>query len=522
MATSSRHRSPQPAQSINSVDTSTPPKPRQPPVTLAKRLLFPALPTNDLPPLLKTATVPPELTAELYDFIALALRAFVNPWWTKITRYDKDFLPEITAVSTVVLQSLESRVLAADLSPLVFQDLPAIITQHYQDYRNAASKRSTSYAGGGALNTAHLFHQLQPHMALAADGRLEPEYFRQVIDHVLKSCLPAANYDAEAERYIVREVVLKVLLQDVIPKIIQPWFIQKVILDLLDPSEDFVPLKAPESTLTTVPPSSPSFSFHNIAVFFLSAVQSLSGFCLVLINTYKQAVSTIKLVNKSTPKGRSPSPSPPIPVVELTMPPTPLTPPISTTSSTSSIHSSINPIQTIITADPFISRPDNYALGPLLMFNEIFCTRERLASNMITTTMTLLTTLLMKFLDRLLPYTLDNNLSPQFVTNIVRIAKRTLFPNGYPAPAPPDPTPEEQAIIRARLVSWKPKGSLVHMFQLVLGRDHPATLAAALDPLTNAACNAHLVVLILDRVILALFPELGVHSEDTTSDDVSQ
>ncbi|KDQ30581.1 hypothetical protein PLEOSDRAFT_1035936, partial [Pleurotus ostreatus PC15] len=483
MATSSRHRSPQPAQSINSVDTSTPPKPRQPPVTLAKRLLFPALPTNDLPPLLKTATVPPELTAELYDFIALALRAFVNPWWTKITRYDKDFLPEITAVSTVVLQSLESRVLAADLSPLVFQDLPAIITQHYQDYRNAASKRSTSYAGGGALNTAHLFHQLQPHMALAADGRLEPEYFRQVIDHI-----------------------------------IQPWFIQKVILDLLDPSEDF----APESTLTTAPPSSPSFSFHNIAVFFLSAVQSLSGFCLVLINTYKQAVSTIKLVNKSTPKGRSPSPSPPIPVVELTMPPTPLTPPISTTSSTSSIHSPINPIQTIITADPFISRPDNYALGPLLMFNEIFCTRERLASNMITTTMTLLTTLLMKFLDRLLPYTLDNNLSPQFVTNIVRIAKRTLFPNGYPAPAPPDPTPEEQAIMRARLVSWKPKGSLVHMFQLVLGRDHPATLAAALDPLTNAACNAHLVVLILDRVILALFPELGVHSEDTTSDDVSQ
>ncbi|KAF4605422.1 hypothetical protein EYR40_004206 [Pleurotus pulmonarius] len=521
MPASSRHRSPQPAHSINSIDTSAPPKPRQQPVSLAKRLLFPALPTNDLPPLLKTATVPPELTAELYDFIALALRAFVNPWWTKITRYDKDFLPEITAILTVVLQSLESRVLAADLAPLVFQDLPAIITQHYQDYRNAASKRSTSYAGGGALNTAHLFHQLQPHMAVAADGRLDPEYFRQVIDHVLKSCLPAANYDAEAERYIVREVVLKVLLQDVIPKIIQPWFIQKVILDLFDPSEDLTPLKTPESTSTTALPPSPSFSFHNIAVFFLSAIQSLSGFCLVLINTYKQAVSTIKLVNKSTPKGRSPSPPLPTPVVELTMPPTPLTPPISTTSSTSSIHSPINTTQPS-PPDLSISQADNYALGPLLMFNEIFCTRERLASNMITTTMTLLTTLLMTFLDRLLPYTLYNNLSPQFVTNIVRIAKRTLFPNGYPAPPPPDPTPEEQATMRARLVSWKPKGSLVYMFQLILGRDHPATLAAALDPLTNAVCNAHLVVLILDRVILALFPELGVHSEDTTLDIVSQ
>ena len=31
------------------------------------------------------------------------------------------------------------------------------------------------------------------------------------------------------------------------------------------------------------------------------------------------------------------------------------------------------------------------------------------------------------------------------------ISKKTLFPNGYPAPPPPDPTPEEQIILRERL-----------------------------------------------------------------------
>ena len=36
---------------------------------------------------------------------------------------------------------------------------------------------------------------------------------------------------------------------------------------------------------------------------------------------------------------------------------------------------------------------------------------------------------------------------------IIRIAKKTLFPNGYLAPPPIDPTPEEQVVIRERLAA---------------------------------------------------------------------
>lgn len=236
----SRHR---PISSIHSASRSSPNKPPQQPISLAKRLLFPTLTTNALPPLLATPSTPPELTAELYDFIALALRAFVNPWWTKITRYDKEFLPEITRIVTVVVRSLEERVLATDLSPLVYHDIPIIITQHYTDYRNAASKLSTSYASGGALSLPQLFHQLQPHMAVSADGKINEEYFRHIIDHILKACLPPEDYAPEAERFIVREVILKVIVNDVLPKIIQPWFIQKTILDLLGPPPEPAALK---------------------------------------------------------------------------------------------------------------------------------------------------------------------------------------------------------------------------------------------------------------------------------------
>jgi len=235
-ANSSRYR-PQP-RSLSSIASTSRTKQTQQQIPLSKRLLFPTLTSNELPPLLASSTTPPELTAELYDLIALALRAFVNPWWTKITRYDKEFLPEITRILSIAIRALEARVLATDLSPLVFCDIPTIITQHYCDYRNASSKLTTSYASGGAVSLPQLFHQLQPHMAVSADGNIDEEYFRQILDHILKSCLPSEDYDPEAERFIVREIILKVVLNDVVPKITQPWFIQKTILDLLDPLED--------------------------------------------------------------------------------------------------------------------------------------------------------------------------------------------------------------------------------------------------------------------------------------------
>lgn len=212
-----------------------------PGTTLAKRLLFPHLsPDAEVPPLLNSPNLPPELNAEIYDFIALALRAFVNPWWTKISRYDKEFLVQINQVITQVVRSLETRLSKTDLSPLVFRDLPTLVTQHYQDYHLARAKLNTSYSAGGAVPLPLLFHQFQPHMAVSADGSINEDYLRQSVDFILKACLPPEDYDPDPERYIIREVILKTL-KDVIPRISQPWFIHRVALDLLGPSEAATP-----------------------------------------------------------------------------------------------------------------------------------------------------------------------------------------------------------------------------------------------------------------------------------------
>jgi len=113
------------------------------------------------------------------------------------------------------------------------------------------------------------------------------------------------------------------------------------------------------------------------------------------------------------------------------------------------------------------------------------------------------------FLDKLLPHLLSDFLSPALILTITKTAKRTLFPNGYPGPPPVDPSPEEQAELRARLLAWRGKGGIGLLLPILLGPDPSTTLSAALDPLSNAQCNHHLVVFLLDRFLIGLFPELA-------------
>ncbi|EAU92928.2 hypothetical protein CC1G_03715 [Coprinopsis cinerea okayama7 len=471
----------------HSIASSVPTKATQ--QTLARRLLVPPHSNEDLPQLLSTPGLLPELTAELYDFIALALRAYVNPWWTKLTRYDKEFLPHINKIIVHVIGNLEERLKAVDLPALVFHDLPSIITQHYVDYRNAQSKLSTSYACGGASSLSTLFAQMQPHMAISPDGKIDPEYYRQIFDQVLKLCLPPEDYEPEVERTIVREILIKVFVNDVIPKISQPWFIHKSILDLIGPLEETL-YSPPQTSQNSTQESS---FFHNFVVVVLSALQSFSGICLALMHSYKQTVNTIKMVNQSPSHSPRPDPAPfelrqPKPT-NLRLPPSLANSRSLSTTTTSTVASINDPEANFVPLLPLPPREYNNCAGPpLAMICEIIRSEDRFSSTLLFTTISMVSLSISTFLDKLCHHLLYQFLSPAFILNITRLSKRTLFPNGYPGPPPVEPTAEEQAELRARLVAWRPKG--------------------ALDPLSEAQCNTRLVIFVLDRILLALFPEL--------------
>ncbi|KAG1889365.1 PXA domain-containing protein [Suillus subluteus] len=509
----------------NSITSNT--TKQQQPATLAKRLLFPHLPPgSDLPPLFASPTCSPELNAEAYDLLALALRAFVNTWWTKITRYDKELLPEITVVLTTVLRTFETRLLTTDFSLFIFSVAPALITQHYRDYRHAASKVSTSYAMGGAVPLPHFFHQLQPHVAISPEGKIDEEYFRQAFDHVLKSCLPSQDYAPEAERYIIREIILKVLVKDVVPRVIQPWFIQKTILDLLGPSLDAESDKPPNVS----PPSHTHhahFSFHSLLVFFLSAMQSISGMGLALVQTYKQTLSTIKLVNHSahptinqrraSEPWRKARPAPISPTRSARSISPPSSSYASAASSTLSLHVDIPP--------PNPQRPSShYAREPLTMISELFTMHERFATSTVMHTVCMICAATTSFMDRLLTHLLYTRiLCTSSILFVLRLSKHTLFPNGYPGPPPIDPTPEEQIIIHQQLLRRLREQVPAFLAPVLLGSSPERTVEEIISPLGDAACNAHLAVFIMDALLLSIFPEMGVEGSAGNADvDVAE
>ena len=91
---------------------------------------------------------------------------------------------------------------------------------------------------------------------------------------------------------------------------------------------------------------------------------------------------------------------------------------------------------------------------------------------------------------------------------VVRLSKQTLFPNGYPGPPPVDPTAEEQVVLREQLVKriteWLPSTAC----SILLGDSAVSTLEMVVDGLSDGACNRHLVVLLMDVILLSLFPEM--------------
>jgi hypothetical protein len=179
------------------------------------------------------------------------------------------------------------------------------------------------------------------------------------------------------------------------------------------------------------------------------------------MHSYKQTVNTIKLVNQSP--SQSPRSKPQEVNIKGAAPVSLSLPASIANSRTFSTTSTISSSQTVI-APPAPPRPDDlrqdYLSPPISMLSEIILSQDRFSSTLIMTTLSMLSTSMTTFMDKLCVHMLSNLLSPAFVLNIIRTSKRTLFPNGYPGPPPVDPTPEEQAELRARLVAWKPKGGL--------------------------------------------------------------
>lgn len=78
-----------------------------------------------LPPL----TSSNDIDLQLYAFIAILIKQYVNPWYARITS-DHVFVDEVVQIIAHCTRGLEERLRRIDLETLLLDDLPSLLTAH--------------------------------------------------------------------------------------------------------------------------------------------------------------------------------------------------------------------------------------------------------------------------------------------------------------------------------------------------------------------------------------------------------
>ncbi|BGP42127.1 hypothetical protein JCM10449v2_006129 [Rhodotorula kratochvilovae] len=442
--------------------------------SLHQRILFPPSSTVK-PPRILHSSAHATLDPLILDFIALALRAYVTPWYNGgISRDpDKAFLQAVTAVLVHVIQALEVRLATVDWTELLVRDVPELVAAHYRDW-DLASER----AGGGSahnLSPEQLFHNLQPHIAISlstpsqasSSSRAVPHvdkvYLRTLVDHILRLLLPPEDYRAETERAIVREILVGVVFGAVYGRIAQPWFLHGIIARQLEAVE------AAGRTTQKAGGASEGEAGGRPAP---SGLDKAAALLASLPGRLASAVSILSAFAFSTPSASLDSPSPPFHTSLLSL------------------------VSAILPSSAFLSTLLSLLSLPLAFLSPRLDAHLTRAVGRLTTEST--------------------------VRSVLEGAMRGMFPNeGWPAPKEDDPDEEAQAALQERCEAALARllpDALPALLDPSLPSDEPdPRLALArhlLRPLTSHVANVHLFVLLVDLVVGRVFPELVVMPED--------
>ncbi|GAA5965074.1 hypothetical protein JCM3765_004848 [Sporobolomyces pararoseus] len=444
---------------------------------LYQKILYPANGSPPTPPRILHSSSHATLDPLILDLIALALRAFVTPWYNGgISRDpDKDFLQAVTGVLIHVIQALEVRLATVNWTELLLRDLPTVLENHYRDWDAATDK-----AGGPSahnLSTEEMFHHLQPHIAISLVGspptpQVDAVYLRTLVDHLLKLLLPPEDYRAETERAIVREVLVGVVFGSVFGKVAQPWFLHGVIARVLEGREatKVAEKKGSSGSTSTESIPTPSSSILDQVLSIIGQVPSIVSSTLTTIaNLFVAANSTVLPSHHS---------------------------------SSDPLYSNLfSLILAVLPSSPTLSQLVNFASIPL--------------------------SFLSRTIDALLHQTVTKSLTTEETTKIaLEGIIRGMFPNdGWPAPKEVDPDEQGQEELKrkceeaiARLLPHKASFFFYPSDESMrppTPDETPSFLLAQhlLRPFSSHVGNVHLFVLVVDLLVGRLFPELIVPEE---------
>ncbi|KAH8737941.1 PXA domain-containing protein [Ilyonectria robusta] len=187
-----------------------------------------------LPPL----TSRNDMDLQLYAFLAIILREFVQSWYSKITT-DENFVAEIIHIIAHCSRALEQRFRKVDLESLLLDEIPDLLDKHITAYRTAHRAMARPPIVADPREVYHALCPL-PHLApvpcpddplTVSDQRENEALYRQLlVQGVLAILLPTEDLENPCLTALVEQIFSELIIGNVIAnKASQPWLLYEGI-----------------------------------------------------------------------------------------------------------------------------------------------------------------------------------------------------------------------------------------------------------------------------------------------------
>ncbi|KAI9796928.1 MAG: hypothetical protein M1833_005874 [Piccolia ochrophora] len=466
-----------------------------------------------LPPL----TSSNEVDLQLYAFVAIIIREFVAPWYSKITS-DHDFVDEVVQIIAHCTRALEQRLRSVDLEELLLDEIPLLLETHINTYRTS---HQHVHLAPTASDPRTIYHTIHAHPALSPvpcpklpetaieQAENETTYRQVLVQNALDILLPPEDRDNTCLRTLVREIIAELILGNVVAgKLSEGWFLMESITklaELLQRQMSSVHLQKGRngSAITQSPGGSGrkpqddravglSVEHHErrqLSDLFWSVLH-YAFLAFVAIRFFVGTIATA-LISRIHH----------IPTVGSTSPRSAGRPRAKPTQPMISLH-----VFPLISCALDLSHQKAWLLGTFSLLTTLLLTGPgRLGG-------------LHGPLDRLLRTTLHLPPSPSasLLSSLLRDTRTTLFPHNT-LPPPSIPAPRSLTAIKTRcatsLLALLPGWARALYFGTWDERGQTETVERLLDVLDDGYCNRHVVYAIVELVLVRVLPELGMEVE---------
>ncbi|GAB0134837.1 hypothetical protein EsDP_00003192 [Epichloe bromicola] len=187
-----------------------------------------------LPPL----TSRNDVDLQLYAFLAIILREFVQSWYNKITP-DGTFVAEIVHIIAHCTRALEQRIRNVDWETLMLNEVPEVLEKHINIYW---STHRDQLAQTVPVNGREAYHALWPlpllspvpipgdPVSTARQLKNEAAYRQLLVQAILTVLLPTEDLENPCLAALVGQILSELIIGNVIAnKAAQPWLLYEAI-----------------------------------------------------------------------------------------------------------------------------------------------------------------------------------------------------------------------------------------------------------------------------------------------------